>query len=110
MKNKKEHVMKKSMILCAVIGATLATSLTGSARTVFDAGKALRQNCASGAPVGADGGTYTDENGGQWRYLCASDALASSAAALGSTYNQDGRAGFGLYPRIWVNVSGRRLR
>ena len=29
MKNKKEHVMKKNTILCAVIGATLATSLTG---------------------------------------------------------------------------------
>ena len=108
-KNKKEHAMKNSTLLCAVLGATLATSHPGSARTVFDAGKALRQNCASGAPVGADGGTYTDENGGQWRYLRASDALASSTVALDSPYNQDGRAGFGLYPRIWVNVSGAAI-
>ena len=57
---KKEHAMKNSTLLCAVLGATLATSLPGSARTVFDAGKALRQNCAGGAPVGADGEIYAD--------------------------------------------------
>ncbi|MBR0057030.1 MAG: hypothetical protein IJP66_06840, partial [Kiritimatiellae bacterium] len=102
--------MKNSTLLCAVLGATLATSLPGSARTVFDAGKALRQNCAGGAPVGADGEIYADENGGQWQYLRASDALASSTGAIGSTYNQDGRAGIGSSPPyIRVNVSGAAI-
>lgn len=102
--------MKNSTLLCVVLGATLATSLPGFARTVFDAGKALRQNCKASAPVGADGKIYTDENGGQWQYLRASDALASSTAAIGSSYNQDGRAGIGSSPPyIRANVSGAAI-
>ena len=54
--------MKKLLI----IGAA-AVALTASARTVYDAGKALRQNCE-----GSYQNPYTDENGGVWSYHTAS--------------------------------------
>ena len=57
--------------------AAAALAAAASAYTVYDAGKALRQNCASGAPVGADGATYTDENGGVWKYSSAAGVAPS---------------------------------
>ena len=50
--------------LCALL---LACATSVSAYTVYDGGKALRQNITSGSPVGANGETYTDENGGKWQ-------------------------------------------
>lgn len=55
--------MKKLLI----IGAA-AVALTASARTVYDAGKALRQNCESGSYANP----CTDANGGVWSYHTAS--------------------------------------
>lgn len=88
-----------------------------SARTVYDAGKALRQNITSGSPVGADGSTYTDENGGKWQYLRANDRNATTTAAfetfvtsgtyyrgIGGTSSRSGS------PFIHVNVSGAATR
>ena len=55
--------MKKLLIIGAV-----AVAFTASARTVYDAGKALRQNCESGSYANP----YTDANGGAWSYHTAS--------------------------------------
>ncbi|MBQ3808142.1 MAG: hypothetical protein II840_09340 [Kiritimatiellae bacterium] len=45
-----------------------ALAIPASARTVYDAGKALRQNCESGSYANP----YTDANGGVWSYHTAS--------------------------------------
>ena len=62
-------------VLCrAILGAVFLAvcalvALPASARTVYDAGKALRQNFLNNAtPVNP----YTDENGGKWTYSSAS--------------------------------------
>lgn len=56
--------MKSILAFIAAIGL----ALTASARTVYDAGKALRQNCESGSYANP----YTDANGGVWSYHTAS--------------------------------------
>ena len=54
--------------------AAAALAAAASAYTVYDAGKALRQNCASGAYTGANGDSYyTDENGGKWQFRLSSE-------------------------------------
>ena len=55
--------MKKLLIISAA-----AVAFTASAHTVYDAGKALRQNCESGSYANP----YTDTNGGVWSYHTAS--------------------------------------
>ncbi len=51
------------------IAACVLVAIPSSARTVYDAGKALRQNFQNNAtPVNP----YTDENGGKWTYSSAS--------------------------------------
>ena len=105
--------MRTSLFLSAVVCTTVALQTiadSGSpSMVVYDGGKALRQNCASGT-TGAGGETYTDENGGKWQYLRADDALATSTATIGSTYNQNGYAGIGSAPPyIRVNVSGAAI-
>ena len=104
---------RKTLVLIAL---SLVAGVAG-ARTVYDGGKALRQNITSGSPVGADGSTYTDENGGKWQYLRANDNLATSTVAFdksvtsGSYYRGIGgtssRSGS---PFIHVNVSGAATR
>lgn len=93
------------------------TALGASAYTVYDGGKALRQNITSGSPVGADGSTYTDENGGQWKYLRANDDLATSTTAFnksvtsGTYYRGIGGTGSRAgSPYIHVNISGAATR
>ena len=39
----------KSKVAAAAVSLLVAVSFTASARTVYDAGKALRQNCESGS-------------------------------------------------------------
>lgn len=50
-----------------------------SARTVYDAGKALRQNFQSNA---TPANPYTDENGGKWTY--SSSAGVAPFTSLGN--------------------------
>ena len=103
----------------AAITASAATtsSITvasgGTTRTVFDGGKALHQNITSVAPVGANGSIYTDGNGGQWQYLRADDALATSTVAFGKSVTSGntyrgigGNSSVSGAPFIHVNVSG----
>ena len=88
--------MQKNLLL----GLAVALAASASAYTVYDAGKALRQNCASGAPVGADGSTYTDENGGKWQYLLANDRTATATVSFGKSVAS------GTYRGIGGNSSG----
>ena len=54
------------LFVAASATAVAENATSGSStRTVYDGGMALRQNMTSGAPVGADGSTYTDGNGGK---------------------------------------------
>ena len=58
--------------------AVAVMAFTASARTVYDAGRALRQNCESGSYANP----YTDANGGVWSYLAASSLSPFSGGAL----------------------------
>ena len=72
------------------------TAAGASARTVYDAGKALRQNCVGGGYANP----YTDQNGGVWSYrLSNENANTNSSPALAyGTYTYFGKtlAGFAL--------------
>ncbi|MBR2839392.1 MAG: hypothetical protein IKE55_11445 [Kiritimatiellae bacterium] len=99
--------MKKLLI----IGAA-AAAFTVSARTVYDAGKALRHNCESGSYANP----YTDDNGGVWSYLAASSFTTSfSGVALEMhAAKEDGKLdGWHVddqsYPKLMVNVSGEAM-
>ena len=86
-------------------------AIPASARTVYDAGKALRQNCASGSYANP----YTDANGGVWSYLEASSLSPFSGAAIEfHAAKDDGKLdGWHVadqsYPKIMVNVSGQAM-
>lgn len=98
--------MKKLLI----IGAA-AVALTASARTVYDAGKALRQNCESGSYANP----YTDANGGVWSYHAASSLSPFSGVALEMhAAKEDGKLdGWHVddqsYPKIMANVSRQAM-
>lgn len=104
---------RKTAALLVALSLAAAIVPAASARTVYDGGKALHQNITSGAPVGADGSTYTDENGGKWQYLLADDALAASTVAFGKSVTSGnvyrgigGNRSVSGAPFIHVNVSG----
>ena len=95
------------------IAAIFVASLPAQARTVYDAGKALKANITSASPVGADGATYTDAQGGKWQYLRANDSVANSTTSFGKsvtsgTYYRGigGNSSRSGSPYIHVNVSG----
>ena len=94
-----------------VIGSA-AVVFAAPARTVYDAGKALRQNCESGSYANP----YTDANGGTWSYLAATSFVNSfSGVALEiHAAKEDGKLdGWHIdeqsYPKIMVNVSGQAM-
>ena len=61
------HSHARAALFC-LPAVALVVPTAVSARTVYDAGKALRQNCESGAYANP----YTDEDGGIWSYHTAS--------------------------------------
>ena len=99
--------------LCALL---LACATSVSAYTVYDGGKALRQNITSGAPVGANGETYTDENGGKWQYFRAKSNLATNSMVFGKSVTSGIYQGIGGNssrtgsPFIHVNTTGAATR
>ena len=89
-----------------------ALAIPASARTVYDAGKALRQNCESGSYANP----YTDANGGVWSYFAASSFASSFSGVALETHaaKEDGKLdGWHIadqgYPKIMVNVSGQSM-
>ena len=106
--------MHKTTILMAL---SMIAAATASAYTVYDGGKALRQNITGSSPVGADGSVYTDANGGKWQYLRANDNLATSTVAFGKSVTSGsyyrgigGTSSRSGSPFIHVNVSGAATR
>ena len=95
----------------AALCAAFTTAATASARTVYDAGKALRLNCESGSYANP----YEDANGGVWSYLAASSLSPFSGVALEfHAAKDDGKLdGWHVadqsYPKIMVNVSGQAM-
>ena len=93
-------------LLLMTCAAAMVASVA-SARTVYDAGKALRQNCESGSYVNP----YTDANGGVWSYYSASSLSPFVGAALDSHATKDSGKLDGLrltsvsYPKIMVNMT-----
>ena len=80
-------------------------------RLVYDGGKALRQNITGTSPVGKDGAVYTDELGGQWKYLKASRNSFSTTTNFTAIYTSSDNPnywgiGTGTAPWIRVNKSG----
>ena len=104
---KKAEMMARPLFALAMA----AMAFTASARTVYDAGKALRQNCESGSYANP----YTDANGGVWSYLVASSLSPFSGVALEMhAAKEDGKLdGWHVddqsYPKIMVNVSGQAM-
>ena len=98
--------MKKLLMIGAV-----AVAFTASARTVYDAGMALRQNCESGSYANP----YTDANGGVWSCHAASSLSPFSGVALEMhAAKDDGKLdGWHVddqsYPKLMVNVSGQSM-
>ena len=105
-------------VLCrAILGAGFLAvcalvALPASARTVYDAGKALRQNFQNNA---TPANPYTDENGGVWKYSsAASVAPYTSLGDFQSSYatvDNGQLKGWGgsASPHLKVNVTGQTL-
>ena len=110
------HALRRAIPCCAFLGAVSAVcalvALPSSARTVYDAGKALRQNFQSNA---TPANPYTDENGGKWTY--SSSAGVAPFTSLGNfassyaTVDNGQLQGWGgtSSPHLKVNVTGRTL-
>ena len=98
------HVMVGLVAVMAVASA--------SARTVYDAGKALRRNFTENA---TPANPYTDENGGKWYYSSAAGVapytslgnFASSYAKIDNSQLQ-GWGGTSA-PHLKVNITGQTL-
>ena len=96
-----------SLCLIAVLAAASA-----AARTVYDAGKALRQNFQNNA---TPANPYTDENGGRWCY--SSSAGVAPYTTLGdfkssyATTDNGQLQGWGSTssPHLKVNITGHTL-
>ena len=97
---------------CLTLLATMSLALGASARTVYDAGAALRQNCESGSYANP----YTDANGGVWSYHTASGVAPFTGLAdfpAHSTMESDTLDGWiclsgenPTHPLLLVNTTG----
>ena len=109
---KKTTVKAGRKARCLFALAVAAVTATTLARTVYDAGKALRQNCERGSYANP----YTDTNGGVGSYLAASSLSPFSGAAFDfHAPAADGKVdgwhsvNADSYPKIVVNVSGQAM-
>ena len=110
--------MRNRILTC--LTAFLSVS-AACARTVYDAGVALRKNCTAATDAYAN--PYTDENGGMWSYIRSANGTISGGTQLfpGHAVRNYGvvagsLAGFGtagnpsaLSPSVKVNISGGAL-
>ena len=97
------------LTLLATASLALAVPTAASARIVYDAGKALRQNGENGTYANP----YTDENDGVWSYYYASSLSPFSGTLFGSTstITSDKLAGWANWDHqhLKVNVTGQIL-
>jgi hypothetical protein len=95
-----------------LIAVCSLAALPSSARTVYDAGKALRQNFQNNA---TPANPYTDENGGKWTYSSAADVVPFTSlgnfASSYATVDNGQLQGWGSTssPHLKVNVTGQTL-
>ena len=107
--NRKSCLFARCAAICLIVVQVAATA---SARTVYDAGKALRANFAENA---TPANPYTDENGGVWKYSSAAGVapytdlgdFKSSYATIDNGQLQGW--GGASSPHLKVNVTGRTL-
>ena len=97
---------KKSLVLIAL---SVIAGAAG-ARTVYDGGKALKQNCTSGTYANP----YTDENGGKWSYHTSSAVAPFTNLGNFSTHaktdsNQLEGWGGTSSPHLKVNITDHAL-
>jgi len=107
--NRKSYLFARCAAICLIVVQMAATA---SARTVYDAGKALRQNFQNNA---TPANPYTDENGGQWCYSSAAGVapytnLGNFKASYSTTDNGQLQGWGGTSsPHLKVNVTGHSL-
>ena len=107
--NRKSCLFARCAAICLMVVLVAATA---SARTIYDAGKALRQNFQNNA---TPANPYTDENGGKWYYSSAAGvAPYTSLGNFASSYakiDNDQLQGWGgtASPHLKVNITGRTL-
>ena len=65
--NRKSCLFARCAAICLIVVQVAATA---SARTVYDAGKALRENLASSSPTSE---LFTDSKGGKWSYYFSNE-------------------------------------
>ena len=107
--NRKSCLFARCAAVCLIVVQVAATA---SARTVYDAGKALRKNFTENA---TPANPYTDENGGKWYYSSAAGvAPYTSLGNFVSSYakidnNQLQGWGSDKSPHLKVNITGHTL-
>ena len=75
--NRKSCLLARCAAICLIVVQVAATA---SARTVYDAGKALKANCT--AATGAYANPYTDANDGKWSYFITALSPVANTVTL----------------------------
>ena len=107
--NRKSCLFGRCVAICLI---AVLVAANAAARTVYDAGKALRQNFQNNA---TPANPYTDENGGKWTY--SSSAGVAPFTSLGNfassyaTVDNGQLQGWGgaSSPHLKVNITGHTL-
>ena len=107
--NRKSYLIGR----CAAIGViAVLVAATASARAVYDAGKALRQNFQNNA---TPANHYTDENGGRWCYSSSAGVVPYTDLGMFkssyATIDNGQLQGWGgsSSPHLKVNITGHTL-
>ena len=107
--NKKPYLFGRCVAVCLIAALAAANA---AARTVYDAGKALRQNVQNNAKPA---NPYTDENGGMWYYASSSAVAPYTDLTMikdsYATVDNGQLQGWGgtSSPHLKVNITGRTL-
>ena len=107
--NRKSCLFARCAAICLI---AVLVSASAAARTVYDAGKALRQNFQNNA---TPANPYTDENGGIWTYSSAAGvapftSLGNFASSYAKTDNNQLQGWGGTSsPHLKVNITDHAL-
>ena len=107
--NRKSCLFARCAAICLIVVQVAATA---SARTVYDAGKALRQNFQNNA---TPANPYTDENGGRWCYSSSAGVVPytdlTTIKDSYATIDNGQLQGWGgtSAPHLKVNITGHTL-
>ena len=87
--NRKSCLFARCAAICLIVVQVAATA---SARTVYDAGKALRENLDSSSPTSV---LFTDSKGGKWSYYFSNELGTPNSEV---TLKQNGPKAYGSAP------------